>query len=191
MSILEAEISLVAQAVATSIKVILVESRSTHSRVSHGAGVFPKRSSIEPPMSRSVPHRIYAYLAIVLVRRILFCNWISRKSGLPPWADNQEHRRRPAQYDRSPGLRNRNNGSSHRRLHRTPSRQPSAAPASGHRPCAAALPFCSSACRNDHAIRLSRARAKNDAETVEVIARGASLHHLNRATGKTEGHRPQ
>ena len=33
-------------------------------------------------------------------------------------------------------------------------------------------------------------RDEQDPETIKVIAGRASLHHLNRATGEPEGHRP-
>jgi hypothetical protein len=45
--------------------------------------------------------------------------------------------------------------------------------------------------RHDHQVRLARARAKDDAEAVEVVARGAGVHHLDGAAGEAEGHRPE
>ena len=44
---------------------------------------------------------------------------------------------------------------------------------------------------HDHDVRLARARPEHDAEAVEVVARGARVHHLDRAAGEPEGHRPQ
>ena len=44
---------------------------------------------------------------------------------------------------------------------------------------------------DDHHVGLARAAAEHDAEAVEVIARRAGMHHLDRAAGKAEGHRPQ
>src|SRR5258706_113276 len=41
------------------------------------------------------------------------------------------------------------------------------------------------------ACRLSRVRAKDDAEAVEVVARGPGMHHLDRAAGEAEGHGPE
>ena len=43
---------------------------------------------------------------------------------------------------------------------------------------------------NDHDVRLAWAGAENHAETVEVVAAGTGVHHLDRATSKPEGHRP-
>src|SRR5262249_26260480 len=37
---------------------------------------------------------------------------------------------------------------------------------------------------------LARARAEDDAETVEIVARCTGMHHLDGATGEAEGHRP-
>ena len=34
-------------------------------------------------------------------------------------------------------------------------------------------------------------KARYDAETIEVVARGTRLHHFDRAASQTEGHRPQ
>src|SRR5689334_24769577 len=44
---------------------------------------------------------------------------------------------------------------------------------------------------DDHDVGLPRARTEHDAEAVEVIARGAGVHHLHGAAGEAEGHRPE
>ncbi len=44
---------------------------------------------------------------------------------------------------------------------------------------------------HDHHVRLARARPEHDAEAVEVVARGAGMHHFNGTAGEAEGHRPQ
>ena len=43
---------------------------------------------------------------------------------------------------------------------------------------------------DDHDVGLARAGAEDDAEAVEVVARRARVHHLHRAAGEAEGHRP-
>ncbi|MNJ65303.1 hypothetical protein D3C77_613110 [compost metagenome] len=43
---------------------------------------------------------------------------------------------------------------------------------------------------DDHQIGLTRAGPEDDAELVQVVAGRARVHHLNRATGQTEGHGP-
>ena len=45
--------------------------------------------------------------------------------------------------------------------------------------------------RHDHDVGLPRTAAEHDAEPVEVIARRSCVHHLDRAAGETESHRPQ
>src|SRR6185503_11362208 len=44
---------------------------------------------------------------------------------------------------------------------------------------------------DDHDVRLARASAEDDAEAVQVVARGARVHHLDRAAGEAERHRPE
>ena len=43
---------------------------------------------------------------------------------------------------------------------------------------------------HDHHVGLARRRAEHHAVAVEVQARGAGVHHLDRAAGQAEGHRP-
>src|SRR5207237_2690589 len=44
---------------------------------------------------------------------------------------------------------------------------------------------------DDHHVGLARARSEHDAETIEVVARCAGLHHLHRAAREAERHRPE
>src|SRR4029078_1039035 len=44
---------------------------------------------------------------------------------------------------------------------------------------------------DDHEVALARARPEQHAEAVDVVARRASVHHLDRAAREAEGHRPQ
>src|SRR5438132_6520385 len=44
---------------------------------------------------------------------------------------------------------------------------------------------------DDHDVGLARARPEDDAEAVEVVARGPGVHHLDRAAREPEGHRPE
>src|SRR3546814_12754478 len=45
--------------------------------------------------------------------------------------------------------------------------------------------------RDDHHVRLARARARRGTEALQVVARHVGVHHLDRAAGEAEGHPPQ
>eukprot|EP00968_Pinguiococcus_pyrenoidosus_P004547 scaffold301_cov243-Pinguiococcus_pyrenoidosus.AAC.52 len=45
--------------------------------------------------------------------------------------------------------------------------------------------------RDDHHVRLARRRTEDHAKTLHIVARRRRMHHLHRAAGEAEGHRPQ
>src|SRR3569832_1399406 len=44
---------------------------------------------------------------------------------------------------------------------------------------------------DDHHVGLTRTRTEHHAEAVEVVTRGAGMHHFNGTAGEAEGHGPQ
>src|SRR3569623_737664 len=44
---------------------------------------------------------------------------------------------------------------------------------------------------DDHHVGLARTRTEHHAEAVEVVTRGAGMHHFNGTAGEAEGHGPQ